>query len=174
MLKLVRAGAQPALLRKSMPCLIRCVAPIANKGIKTAAATRSFATIGSEGSDSDFAPKKAAPVATQGRDVASEIKQMVTSRKAMIFMKGTPDFPMCGFSNRAIQILDQHKATYGAFNILEDVEIREGVKKFSNWPTIPQLYINGEFVGGCDIMMELNASGELKKLLTEANAAPAQ
>ena len=79
MLKLVRAGAQPALLKKSMPCLIRCISPIANQGIKRAAATRSFATIGSEGSDSDFAPKKAAPVATKGRDVSSEIKQVLQS-----------------------------------------------------------------------------------------------
>ena len=79
MLKFVRAGAHPALMKNSMPYLIRCVAPITNKGIKPAAATRSFATIASEGSDSDFAPKKAAPVATQGRDVASEIKQVLQS-----------------------------------------------------------------------------------------------
>jgi len=102
--------------------------------------------------------------------VQEEIKHMVTTRKVVLFMKGTPDFPMCGFSNRAVQILDHHKTAYGAFNVLEDTDVREGVKAFSEWPTIPQLYVNGEFVGGCDIVMEMHESGDLKTLLSEAGA----
>jgi len=95
---------------------------------------------------------------------------MVHNRKVVLFMKGTPDFPMCGFSNRAVQILDHHSAAYGAFNVLEDHEVREGIKQFSSWPTIPQLFVNGEFLGGCDIMMEMHENGELLQALTDAEA----
>lgn len=126
--------------------------------------------VGSDGTDSDFAPKAKEPPASSERDVMTEIKEMVSNRKVVLFMKGTPDFPMCGFSNRAVQILDHHSATYGAFNVLEDQEVREGVKQFSSWPTIPQLYVNGEFLGGCDIMMEMHENGELAQVLTEADA----
>ena len=80
-------------------------------------------------------------------------------------MKGTADMPMCGFSSRAVSILKLHKQSFKDVNILEDEEIRQGIKEYSDWPTIPQLYINGEFVGGSDIMLELHENGELTKLL---------
>ena len=81
--------------------------------------------MGGEGSDADFAPQTKAPEPSANRNVQDEIKHMVTTRKVVLFMKGTPDFPMCGFSNRAVQILDHHKTKYGAFNVLEDQDVRE-------------------------------------------------
>ena len=86
---------------------------------------RAFSKVGGEGSDADFAPKTKAPEPSANRNVQDEIKHMVTTRKVVLFMKGTPDFPMCGFSNRAVQILDHHKTKYGAFNVLEDQDVRE-------------------------------------------------
>jgi monothiol glutaredoxin len=97
------------------------------------------------------------------------IKGIVTSHPVVLFMKGTAQFPMCGFSGRAIQVLKASgvdKLT--TVNVLEDDEIRQGIKEFANWPTIPQLYVNGEFVGGSDIMMEMYESGELRQVLTAA------
>ncbi len=97
------------------------------------------------------------------------IKEIVTTNPVVLFMKGTAQFPMCGFSGRAIQVLKAcgvEKLT--TVNVLEDDEIRQGIKEFANWPTIPQLYINGEFVGGSDIMMEMYESGELRQILTAA------
>jgi monothiol glutaredoxin len=93
------------------------------------------------------------------------IKQQVTSSPVVLYMKGTPQSPQCGFSARAIQILSAcGVAEVTTYNVLEDPEIRQGVKEFANWPTIPQLYVNGEFVGGSDIMTEMYQSGELQKL----------
>ena len=99
-------------------------------------------------------------------DVQQRIDEMVKGNRVMLFMKGTAQFPMCGFSGRAVQVLkacgvnDPHTV-----NVLEDEDIRQGIKEYANWPTIPQLYINGEFVGGSDIMMEMYQSGELQQLL---------
>ena len=93
------------------------------------------------------------------------IKKMVTDNKVFLFMKGTPDFPQCGFSMRAISILKALNVEFGSFDILSDPEIRQGVKDFSNWPTFPQLYVNQQLVGGSDIMMEMWESGELEKLV---------
>lgn len=96
------------------------------------------------------------------------IQQIVTDHPVVLFMKGTAQFPMCGFSGRAIQILKACGVDAPfTVNVLEDEEIRQGVKEFANWPTIPQLYINGEFVGGSDIMMEMYQSGELKEELAK-------
>ncbi|RKP45763.1 Grx4 family monothiol glutaredoxin [Pararobbsia silviterrae] len=97
------------------------------------------------------------------------IKEIVTTNPVVLFMKGTAQFPMCGFSGRAIQVLKAcgvEKLT--TVNVLEDDEIRQGIKEYANWPTIPQLYIQGEFVGGSDIMMEMYESGELRQMLTAA------
>ncbi|CAB3797562.1 Grx4 family monothiol glutaredoxin [Pararobbsia alpina] len=97
------------------------------------------------------------------------IKEIVTSHPVVLFMKGTAQFPMCGFSGRAIQVLKASgvdKLT--TVNVLEDEEIRQGIKEYANWPTIPQLYVNGEFLGGSDIMMEMYESGELRQVLTAA------
>lgn len=97
-----------------------------------------------------------------------KIKQQVSSDKVVLYMKGTPDFPQCGFSGRSVQILNACGATFSSVDVLSDPEIREGIKSYSNWPTVPQLYINGEFVGGCDIMTELFKKGELQKLVVDA------
>jgi monothiol glutaredoxin len=97
------------------------------------------------------------------------IKQQVTQHPIVLYMKGTPDFPQCGFSANAVRILDLCGAqNYFTVNVLEDSEIRQGIKQFANWPTIPQLYVNGEFVGGSDIMTEMFNSGELKKVVEGA------
>ena len=96
-----------------------------------------------------------------------KIKEMIKVNKVMLFMKGDRKFPQCGFSGMACQILDHIGETYETKNVLEDNDIREGVKVFSNWPTIPQLYINGEFVGGADIMREMFETGELKKIIEQ-------
>jgi len=100
-------------------------------------------------------------------DVKQKIKEQVTAHPVVLYMKGTPQLPQCGFSQLAIQILDacgvQDPYTV---NVLADAEIRQGIKEYANWPTIPQLYVNGEFVGGSDIMREMYQSGELQKLLS--------
>ena len=93
------------------------------------------------------------------------IEQDIKGNKVMLYMKGTPEAPMCGFSAQAVGMLKQHKTPFKTFNILEDEAIRAGVKEYGDWPTFPQLYVNGELVGGCDIMTELNDSGELEKIL---------
>lgn len=99
-------------------------------------------------------------------DVQQRIDQLVKGHPVVLFMKGTSQFPMCGFSGRAIQVLKACGVS-NAFtvNVLEDDEIRQGIKDYANWPTIPQLYVNGEFVGGSDIMMEMYQSGELQQVL---------
>jgi monothiol glutaredoxin len=102
-------------------------------------------------------------------DVQQRISDLVHQNRVVLFMKGTAQFPMCGFSGRAVQILkacgvDDLKTV----NVLEDEEIRQGIKTFANWPTIPQLYVNGEFVGGSDIMMEMYQAGELQQALVKA------
>ena len=94
------------------------------------------------------------------------IKQTVTGSPVVLFMKGTPTFPQCGFSAKAIQLLKMSGATeVTTVNVLEDAEVRQGIKEFANWPTIPQLYVNGEFIGGTDIMTEMYQSGELQQVL---------
>ncbi|WP_259423806.1 Grx4 family monothiol glutaredoxin [Coxiella burnetii] len=97
--------------------------------------------------------------------VHEEIQQQVTSHPVVLYMKGTPDFPQCGFSGRVVQILRQCKIDFTSFNVLESPELRQGIKEFSSWPTIPQLYIKGEFIGGCDIVGELFETGKLQELL---------
>jgi monothiol glutaredoxin len=95
------------------------------------------------------------------------IESDVKSNPVVLFMKGTPVFPQCGFSARVVQILSHLGVPFKGVNVLEDMEIREGIKAFTNWPTIPQLYVNGEFVGGCDIVMEMFQAGELQSMLKE-------
>jgi len=94
------------------------------------------------------------------------IKQQVTGNKVVLYMKGSPDFPQCGFSARAVQVLRACGVEeIFSVDVLQDADIRQGIKDYANWPTIPQLYVNGEFVGGSDIMMEMFQSGELQKIL---------
>ena len=95
------------------------------------------------------------------------IEKVISENPVVLFMKGTPDFPQCGFSGQVIQILDYVGAPVHGVNVLEDADIRQGVKEFANWPTIPQLYVKGEFVGGCDIVREMFQAGELQTLLAD-------
>ncbi|MFN0264102.1 Grx4 family monothiol glutaredoxin [Tepidamorphus sp. 3E244] len=98
----------------------------------------------------------------------------VKNNDVLLFMKGTPSFPQCGFSGQVVQILDYLGVPYKGVNVLENMEIREGVKAYSNWPTIPQLYVKGDFVGGCDIIREMFQAGELQDMLGEKGIATAK
>jgi monothiol glutaredoxin len=99
-------------------------------------------------------------------DTKDRIKEQVTGNRVMLYMKGTPQFPQCGFSALTVQVLNACGVKeFGSVNVLADAEIRQGIKEYANWPTIPQLYINGEFVGGSDIVKEMYESGELQKML---------
>lgn len=100
--------------------------------------------------------------------INARIEELLQSAPVLLFMKGSPDFPQCGFSGQAVQVLDACNATFSHFNIFEDQEIREGLKTYSNWPTYPQLYIKGELIGGCDIMVDLYKKGELAPMLAAA------
>ena len=104
-------------------------------------------------------------------DTRERIEKLIADNPVVLFMKGTPQFPQCGFSGRVIQILDYLGAPVVGVNVLEDAEIRQGIKDFANWPTIPQLYIKGEFIGGADIATEMFQSGELAQALTDAGVA---
>ncbi len=101
-------------------------------------------------------------------EAKQKIDDSIQANTIMIFMKGSPDFPQCGFSAATVECFAQLGAKFASMNVLEDWEIREGIKEFSNWPTIPQVYIKGEFIGGCDIVRDLYASGELKKMVEAA------
>jgi monothiol glutaredoxin len=101
-------------------------------------------------------------------NVQDQIKKEITENPVVLFMKGTPQFPMCGFSGQVVQILDYIGAPFKGVNVLEDPELRQAIKEYANWPTIPQLYVKGEFVGGCDIVREMFQSGELVAHLAEA------
>jgi monothiol glutaredoxin len=103
-------------------------------------------------------------------DVVDRIKSQLAASPVVLFMKGTPDFPQCGFSAQTVAALRAIPAKFAAVNIFEEPEIREALKKYSNWPTYPQLYVNGELIGGCDIALEMYRSGELKQLLSDAGA----
>lgn len=105
--------------------------------------------------------------------VHARIDSLVKAADVVLFMKGTPLFPQCGFSSRAIAILDHLGVTYESVDVLQDQDVRQGIKGYSDWPTIPQLYVRGEFLGGSDIMMEMFESGELQQIMAEAGVAPA-
>ncbi len=107
------------------------------------------------------------------QEVHSRIAQLVEGNDVVLFMKGTPLFPQCGFSSRAIAILDHLGTVYETVDVLQDQEIRQGIKHYSDWPTIPQLYVKGEFVGGSDIMMEMYESGELQQLFADSGLTSA-
>ena len=103
-------------------------------------------------------------------DTREKIKQQIESDKIVLYMKGTPQAPMCGFSAQVVKMLGAVGAQFSSFDVLSDGEIRQGVKEYSNWPTFPQLYVNGELVGGCDILTELYQRGELQQLVQKAQA----
>ena len=104
-------------------------------------------------------------------DSHARIDQMVKGAPVLLFMKGTPLFPQCGFSSRAVAILQHLDVEFDSVDVLQDQGVRQGIKAYSDWPTIPQLYVNGEFVGGSDIMMEMYESGELQQLFSNQRAA---
>ena len=106
-------------------------------------------------------------------DTNERLSQIVGDHDVVLFMKGTPLFPQCGFSSRAVAILDHCGVAYESVDVLQDMDVRQGIKSFSDWPTIPQLYVKGEFVGGSDIMMEMYQAGELQALLDEKDVAKA-
>jgi monothiol glutaredoxin len=121
-------------------------------------------------------PRKIEPISPKGpamstATVHDRIKDDITQNQVLLFMKGTPVFPQCGFSAAVVQILTQMGVKFKGVDVLSDPEIRQGVKEFSNWPTIPQLYVKGEFVGGCDIIREMYEAGELQDLLKEKGVA---
>ena len=107
-------------------------------------------------------------------DTNQRIASIVNDNDVVLFMKGTPLFPQCGFSSRAIAILEHCGVAYESVDVLQDMEVRQGIKEFSDWPTIPQLYVKGEFLGGSDIMMEMYEAGELQQLLAEKQVARAE
>jgi len=106
-------------------------------------------------------------------EVIERIKSQLAANPVLLFMKGTPDFPQCGFSAAAVRALTAVGAKFGSVNIFEDPELREALKQYSNWPTYPQLYVNGELIGGSDIIIEMYNSGELEKVIAEAGATSA-
>jgi monothiol glutaredoxin len=99
--------------------------------------------------------------------VQDQIKKTVTENDVVLYMKGTPVFPQCGFSSTVVQILDYVGAEYTSINVLEDPDVRQGIKDYNNWPTIPQVFVKGEFIGGCDIVKEMFETGELRTMLTD-------
>jgi len=104
-------------------------------------------------------------------DVLDRIRKTVSDNPVVLYMNGTPQFPMCGFSSRAAQALKTVGAQFASVNVLEDPEVRANLPRYSNWPTFPQLFINGELIGGCDILLELQESGELAQMVKEASRA---
>ena len=107
-------------------------------------------------------------------DIKTRIDTLVFANDVVLFMKGTPLFPQCGFSSRAVAILDHCGVEYESVDVLQDMEIRQGIKAYSDWPTIPQLYVKGEFVGGSDIMMEMFEAGELQQMMDDNKVAKAE
>ncbi|MBZ4202963.1 MAG: Grx4 family monothiol glutaredoxin [Methylovulum sp.] len=106
-------------------------------------------------------------------NVIDKIKHQLSSNSVVLYMKGTPDFPQCGFSGRTVQLLDACNAKYATVNIFDDPELREALKEYSHWPTYPQLYVKGELIGGCDIVIDLFEKGELANLLVGTPSLPA-
>lgn len=106
-------------------------------------------------------------------DMKIKLDELVQKDKVVVFMKGVPDSPRCGFSNAVIQVLRMHGAPYQAYDVLSDEELRQGVKEYSNWPTIPQVYVNGQFVGGCDIILQMHRSSDLIDTLKQAGITSA-
>ncbi len=102
-------------------------------------------------------------------EIKTKISKLIDSDKVVLFMKGTPDFPQCGFSAQVVDILNYLGVKFSSFNVLEDNDLREGVKEFSDWPTIPQIYINKEFIGGCDILREMLENKEIEGFLEDNN-----
>jgi monothiol glutaredoxin len=149
----------------------RCLRPGAASYLPQLQHLRHFAVVSGEDSHDDFKPVyKEEPVT----DAEQQIQKDITNHDVFIYMKGTPNAPECGFSNMACSILNAYKFEYGSRNVLADLNVREGIKKFTGWPTIPQIFYKGEFVGGCDILMEMHKAGELAKMAEDLGVADKQ
>ena len=129
--------------------------------------TTPSAHMASDDSHSDFAPQRKAVDDEDDAAIQDMIRDHVTSNRIMLYMKGTPSMPMCGFSAKVVGILQAEGVNFSSVNVLDYPTVREGVKKYAQWPTIPQLYVGGEFIGGCDIVTSMSESGELSELLKE-------
>jgi monothiol glutaredoxin len=127
--------------------------------------------IGNVGINGLTAARRAVPQKDANMSIEQFIDNEVKSNDVVLFMKGTPQFPQCGFSGQVVQILDHVGVGYKGLNVLESADLRDGIKTYSNWPTIPQLYVKGEFVGGCDIIREMFQAGELQQLLADKGVA---
>jgi len=148
--------ASPALARPTAVCARRWLSSSSDSGIHD-----------------DFAPKKKG-YASDGDDVHGQIAKDVAEHKVVVYMKGVPDAPMCGFSNAVVQVMKAEGVPFKGFNVLADPDLREGIKSYSAWPTVPQVYVGGEFIGGCDTTVEMYKSGELRTMLKEAGAVPTE
>ena len=170
MKRALTAAARPALgLRAS-----RAAAPAALALASRAAAPALFAAPRRNlCMHDDFKPQKKRSYASEAGDVHAQIEKDIAANKVVLFMKGTADAPQCGFSNAVVQVMKAENAEFTYFNVLADPDLREGIKSFSNWPTIPQVYVDGEFIGGCDTTLEMYKSGELRTMLKEAGAVSA-
>jgi len=147
----------------ALPLLRPCARPQAQ-----ASSVRSYARDSDPsdaGTHEDFAPQYKPQGSVE--KVSDVIEKDVKGSKIFVYMKGVPEAPQCGFSNMVCRILDAYGVEYGSRNVLEDMEVRQGVKDYTQWPTIPQIFVDGEFVGGCDILMEMHKSGELEEVLKE-------
>ncbi|KAL4108505.1 hypothetical protein PRIC1_000220 [Phytophthora ramorum] len=131
------------------------------------ASRRLFSAKSEDDSHSDFKPQFHAAKSSEKDEILKMIESHVQTYPVMLYMKGTPSAPQCGFSMQVVRILHAQGVSFDSVNVLDHPEIREGVKEFSQWPTIPQLYVKGEFVGGCDIITDMSKSGELAELLAE-------
>mmetsp|Transcript_8999 Transcript_8999/g.10460 ORF Transcript_8999/g.10460 Transcript_8999/m.10460 type:complete len:164 (+) Transcript_8999:46-537(+) len=141
--------------------------PVTQKyaGASLSIACRSFSRDSSSGSHSDFEPKR--KQVSDEEEAKKMIAGHVRDNKIMLYMKGNPSMPMCGFSARVVKVLQDEGVDFSSVNVLDYPAIREGVKQFSEWPTIPQLYVKGEFIGGCDIITGMHESGELEEILKD-------
>jgi monothiol glutaredoxin len=137
--------------------------------LRALAATPSVRRLATDDTHSDFMPQRKPPPADAPADVQERIAQDLAKHPLVVFMKGVPSAPQCGFSNRVVQILNAEGVEdFKSYNVLADPDLREGIKKYSAWPTIPQVYIKGEFQGGSDVMLEMYQSGELSQKLKDA------
>jgi monothiol glutaredoxin len=160
--------------RPQSPCIKVCVVGPGNRCLGCLRTLGEIASWGAMSAEAQWALVSALEDRRRqvAEDVVNRIKTHISTNPAVLFMKGTPDFPQCGFSAQAVQALRASgAASFHSVNIFEDPELREALKQFSNWPTYPQLYVKGELVGGCDIVLDMYRSGELKKLLSEAGAS---
>ena len=130
--------------------------------------TTPSAHMANDDSHSDFAPQRKSVEDEDDAAIQEMIRDHVTSNRIMLYMKGTPSMPMCGFSAKVVGILQAEGVNFSSVNVLDYPSVREGVKKYAQWPTIPQLYVGGEFIGGCDIVTSMSESGELSELLKES------